>query len=190
MKNIYHTKRTPLFFLSAIVVLLLIGPPIISYFIDADLFELMLANIVIYIAYSPLIILLIYVIIKNFKTKIIITGDGIKWTSFGKSLVLQWNEVEYFVFDYIRSPQSVFSPERCFTIYELGGTSGHIRFRRLMTDAEIVETTDCYEIKPFRIKSFSFDAYGIHLGYRTCQTLRDYIRDYTEREPKRKRDLF
>jgi hypothetical protein len=190
MKKTYQTKRTPLLFLSALVVLLLIGPPLISHCIDADPFALMLANIVIYIAYSPLIILLIYVIIKNFKTKIIITGDGIEWTSFSKSIMLQWHEVDYFVFDYVRSPKPVFSPERCFTIYELGGKSGHIRFRRLMTDAEIGETPDCYEIKPFRIKSFSFDAYGMHLGYRTCQTLRDYIRDYTEREPERKRELF
>jgi|GEM_PF-1239202 len=190
VKRIYRTKRAPLFFLSAIVLFLITGPPVVSHSIDAEFRELILANIAIYVFYSPLIVLLFYIIIKNFKTKIIITGDGIEWTSVRKTLLLNWNEVEYFVFDHIRSPQARLSPERYLTIYELGGKNGEIRFHRTATDDEVVNTADYYEIKPFRIKSFSFDAYGMHLEQNACQTLQDYIRNYTELEPERKKGLF
>jgi hypothetical protein len=190
MKKIFKPSRRGTRGLAIIVILLTIPTPILSLAMADSPMMALIVCLIIYAAYSPLIIVLIRIIVRNLKGQIVIGANGIECVAGRSRVIIAWGDVATFAFDYIGMPNQAFGITRNYVLYEVSSAKGKFRFYRLLLKEERKTAVDIFMVAPLQKKAFSLDAYGLYMDRKECISLVDYIRDYTDREPERRKGLF
>jgi hypothetical protein len=107
-----------------------------------------------------------------------------------EKIILPWERINEFVYDYICVKNPRFNIHRFYLLYEAGDGREKIRFNRLLSKREREILDDFHTVNPLKKKAFRFRTYGLYLEKKDCDSLVNYVRDYTEIEPVRKTGLF
>lgn len=191
MKLVFRINRIYAKIFSGLLFAILILPLIITAIqYDMGKTEIIVALGIFYLAYSPVIILLIFLIVYYTGGRIILDGEKIEYMFAGEKTVLLWKRIDYFVYDYISVNNPRFNIQRYYLLYETGDGTNKIRFNRLLSKRERKNLVDFHTVDPFKKKAFRFRTYGLYLDKKDCDSLISYIRDYTDIEPVRKTGLF
>ena len=176
--------------LGLVVALFIIAPPVVVYFEDVTRDEALLVLGIIYLAYSPLIILLARTLKKSIAMRIICSGEGITCRAGSEETVIFWEKLDRFVFDYVASGDKRFGISRYFVLYEFGSVEKRFRFNRLMTKKEIEAAADIHHVSAFKKKAYAFEAYGLYFRKKICDRLVYDISSYSSRVPERDKGFF
>ncbi len=190
MKKIYKSSPATIAVLLIVVLFLLAGPLIAVFIEDVKDDELLIVLGICYLAFSPLTLLLAWVLKKNIQAKIIITGDSISYGNGSGMINIPWGDLDRFVFDYVRTGNNRDAASHFFVIYEISSGDTRFRFNRLMTEAEINREDEICLVSSFKRKSYRFEAYGLYFKKKVSDSLVNDIRDYSGIEPVRERKFF
>ncbi len=191
MKLVFRVNRVYIKIFSGILIAVLVLPLIITAMqYDMGKIEIITALGIFYLAYSPVIGLLIFLIVYYARGRIVLQGEKIEYLFAKERIVLLWEKIDYFVYDYICVKNPRFNIDRFYLLYEAGDGTEKIRFNRLLTRRERESLKDFHTVNPFKKKAFRFRTYGLYLDRKDCDSLVSYVRDYTEIEPVRKTGMF
>ncbi len=191
MKRVFRVNRIYVRIFGGILLAVLLLPLIITKTqYDIGKAEILAALGIFYLAYSPVIILLIYLARYYSRGRIVLDGEKIEYRFAGEQLSLSWERITYFIYDYICVRNPRFNIDRFYLLYEAGDGREKIRFNRLLTRRERESLEDFHTVNPFKKKAFRFRTYGLYLERKKCDTLANLVRDYTECEPVRKTGMF
>jgi hypothetical protein len=191
MKLVFRVKRIYVKIFSVILLAVVVLPLIITAMqYDVSKTEIIIALGIFYLAYSPIIILLVFLIVYYSRGRIILDGERMEYLFARERIILPWKNITEFAYDCICVKNPRFNIDRFYLLYEAGDGKEKIRFNRLLSKREIDNLDDFHIVNPLKKKAFRFRTYGLYLERKDCDLLVGYVRDYTEIEPIRKTGLF
>jgi hypothetical protein len=191
MKLVFRVNRIYVKIFSGILLAVIVLPLIITAMqYDVSKTEIIAVLGIFYLAYSPVIILLIFLIVYYSRGHITLDGEKMEYRFAREKTILSWEKINEFVYDSICVKNPRFNIDRYYLLYEAGDGTEKIRFNRLLSKREREGLEDFHTVNPFKKKAFRFRTYGLYLHRKDCESLVNYIRDYTEIEPVRKTGLF
>ncbi len=183
MKTVFSVRRLQVYFLSLVLMVILAGPPAVAFLIDEDIPILAVSVVLVYLAFSPLILILTRLLLRLINSRIELDGGAVSSVTPTGTVTIPWNQVSVLWYDYLLSG-------RYYALYEVKGVNGSFRFYRRLSEKKISEIDDVYRVNAFMKKSYSLDSYGQYLTGKQTALLITYIRDYSGKEPQRKKNLL
>jgi len=185
MKQLYRTNRKTVIALTIIEILLIAAPTAAAFIFIEEGFEIILIAGIIFLAYSPLIILLGRALYRYNTIKIVVTGEALCYETPSEKFAFRWDEINYIKFDYIQIENRRAGTAQSYELYETAAGDNKILGRK-----EIGRVDEFSVVNNLSKKAFLFNSYGVFLTRKDLYSLLTYLQDYTGLELQRERGLF